>query len=60
MTFPSNEEPSLKDYLDSDGYLTIEELKTLYELLEHQYISYENIAVIQLVRKIRDILCQHG
>jgi len=40
--------------------LTKEELKILYELLEHQYISYENIAAIQLVRKIRDIICQHG
>jgi len=59
MTFLSNE-PSLKDYLDSDKYLTKEELKTLYNLLKYQYISYENIAAIQLVRKIRDILCQHG
>ena len=43
--------------LDSDDkYLTKEELKTIYELLEHEYISYENIAAIQLVRKIRNIL----
>ena len=64
MTFPSEEVIEI----DEDGkvtipnklYLSIEELKTIYELLEHHYIDYENIAAIQLVRKIRDILCQHG
>ncbi len=40
MTYPSNIE------------LTIDEIKTLYNLLKHQYISYENIDAINLVRKL--------
>jgi len=41
---------------DEFTVLTKEELKTLYELFEHQYISYENVLAIELVRKIRRIL----
>jgi len=37
-------------------YLDIDELKTLYELLQFQYISYENEPAILLMRKIRDII----
>lgn len=40
----------------SETYLTIEELLTIYHLLEYQYISYENTEAINLVRKIRDII----
>lgn len=36
--------------------ITIEELKTIYELVEHQYVSYENIEAIKLIRKIRSII----
>jgi hypothetical protein len=58
MIFPSDIQGPVEDTGTVRGLygLTKEELKTLYELLEHQYINYENIAAIQLIRKIRDIL----
>lgn len=36
--------------------LSLSELKMLYEYLEHQYISYENIQLIELVRAMRKIV----
>jgi len=35
---------------------TQEEIKTLYKLLEHEYISYENTAALEIVRKLRNIV----
>lgn len=37
-------------------YLSKQELKIIYKLLEHQYISYENHEAIRLVKKIHKIL----
>lgn len=38
---------------------TIEEIKALARLLEHQYISYEDIEVIEVTRKIMRIVQAH-
>jgi hypothetical protein len=37
-------------------YLTFDELRTIYKILEFHYISYEDTDAIALVRKIRDII----
>jgi hypothetical protein len=39
--------------------LTIEEIKTVYKLLEFQWISYEDLKAIEVVRKIRKIIDEH-
>lgn len=36
-------------------YLTKEEIKILFEFLSHQYIDYENLPLLELVRKISSI-----
>jgi hypothetical protein len=36
--------------------LTITEIKIIYNLLLHQYVSYENPEVIALVRKLGSIV----
>lgn len=36
--------------------LTIEEIRTLYKLLEREYISYENTDALVLIKKIRNIV----
>ena len=38
---------------------TIEELKALYRTVEHQYISYEDVAAHEVTRKIMRILREH-
>lgn len=35
---------------------TLEEVKTLYALLEREYISYENAAALVLIKKLRNIV----
>lgn len=35
--------------------LTNDEIKTLYDLLKHQYIPYDNVEGITLVRKVARI-----
>lgn len=42
--------------LKEETYLTLLELKVLYDLLKSQYISYENVPAITLIKKIRHIL----
>lgn len=37
-------------------FLNINELKTMYMLLQSQYISYENPNAINLIRKVRSII----
>ncbi len=37
-------------------YLNLNDLKVLYGLLDHQYVSYENVEAIQLIRKIRGLI----
>lgn len=46
--------------LTEDGKvtLTIDEIRILYELLSHQYISYDNEQAIVLMRKIRNTLSE--
>lgn len=39
---------------------TLEELHTIYKLLERQYIGYENIEAVKLIRQIQKILYNHG
>lgn len=42
------------------GYeFTIDEIKTLYKLLEHHYIHYDNIGARAVMNKMMDILKQH-
>lgn len=36
--------------------LSNEEAQALYKLLEHQYVSYENILMIDLLRSFRKLL----
>lgn len=36
--------------------LDMKEIKTIYGLLEFQYISYDNVEGIEIVRKLRKII----
>ena len=36
--------------------LTIDEIKLIYGIIEHHYISYENIEAINLIRRFRRII----
>jgi hypothetical protein len=38
-----------------DTHLTKEEIKILYNHLSHEFISYENVAIIELMKKITRI-----
>lgn len=40
----------------SNKHLDLEEVRTLYNLLERQYVSYEDMKGIEIVRKLRNIL----
>lgn len=59
MTFTEHccKDHSLPDICCPDPGIefTMEEIKVLYELLERQYIHYENTAALELVRKLRTI-----
>lgn len=39
---------------------TLDELHTIYKLLERQYIGYENVEAVKLIRQIQKILYNHG
>lgn len=57
MTFPSNPRfTSMITNIGESDELTIEELRILYEFLEHQYVSYDNIELIKIVRKIQKLI----
>lgn len=38
---------------------SLEEVKVLYKLLEHQYISYENLGAHEVTNKIMRIVREH-
>ena len=38
----------------------LDELHTIYKLLEYQYIGYDNIEAIKIIRQIQKILFNHG
>lgn len=42
--------------VSSSPLLTVDEIRTLYNLLKAQYISYENDKGIAVVRKLRDLV----
>jgi hypothetical protein len=56
MTFHSDDEPKKIVIQSPEGdiidYMTIDEIKVLYRLLENQYISHENTEALAIVRKI--------
>jgi len=54
MTYPSRIELD-ESYIPREQ-LTIEELKGLYKILEHEYIPHENTAAHTALRKITRIL----
>ena len=43
-----------------DPTFTLEELQTLYKLLEHQYIPYENEEAHEVLNKIMKILKEYN
>lgn len=36
--------------------LSLVEIETMYNLIKYQYVSYENEAGIQLIKKLREII----
>jgi hypothetical protein len=49
-------EIDLPIHIAEKKYLTLEELKTLYDLLKSQYINYENEKALELIKKLRQIV----
>ena len=47
---------SQESELQTFGYLNMDELRVIYNLLLHEYISYENIDAINLIHKIRSLI----
>ena len=59
MTFPFNEICENADTGEISYHFSIDELKTLYQLFEHQYIPYNNDASLNVVRKIATLIIEH-
>lgn len=43
------------DLIKEPTYLTKDEIKLLWKFLAYEYISYENLPLLELVRKISSI-----
>lgn len=50
------DEEYLKHLQEDQTYLTKKELEVLYEWMKREWISYENIPLMDLVKKIRQIV----
>ncbi len=46
----------MQDKPEEEMYLSLNDLKVIYGLLSHHYVSYENIEAIQLIRKIQGLI----
>lgn len=41
--------------MEEKQYLTLDEIRTLYNLLRNQYVSYENTKAIELLNKMEKL-----